>query len=67
MQIITLFYQVKKMMGFVDVNKADKLLKAGLTNSFEPSEKCVNTILAFSKAYRCNKSDAIGQVEYLIN
>lgn len=67
MQIITLFYQVKKMMGIYESKRADKLLKAGLTDSFEPSENCVNNILAFSKAYRCDKSAALGQVEYLIN
>jgi len=67
MQKTTLFYQLKKMMGNSERKKVDKLLLAGLSESFEPSENSIKNILAYSNAYRCDKSDAIGQVEYLIN
>jgi len=41
MQKTTLFYQLKKMVGNSERKKADKLLLAGLSESFEPSENSI--------------------------
>lgn len=67
MQISTLYYQVKKMMGIEKVNKADRLVSDCLSETFEPSEKSIKNIMAFSNAYRYDRSESIGDVEYLIN
>ncbi len=67
MQISTIYYQLKKMMGINKIAKADSLLSNGLSESFEPSAKSIKNIMAFSDAYHYDKSDSIGKIEYLIN
>ena len=67
MQISTIYYRLKKMMGVNQVTKADNLIIGGLFGSFEPSAKSIKNIMAFSDAYRYDKSDNIGKIEYLIN
>ena len=67
MQIFTIFYQLKKMMGIDKVKEINSLLIDGVTESFEPSLSSINKIMAFSNAYQHSKSDMIGDVEYMIN
>lgn len=67
MQISTIYYQLKKMMGINQVTKANSLIVRGLSESFEPSTKSIKNIMAFSDAYQYNKSESIGEIEYLIN
>lgn len=67
MQIFTFYYQLKKMMGFNRVRKADEFMQAGLNDSFEPSEISVKNIMAFANAYHHEKSELIGDVDCLLN
>ena len=67
MQIFTLYFHFKKMLGLPLEKKADQLIIDGLSDSFEPSEKTISNLLAYSNAYRFEKSDALGEIEYLIN
>ncbi len=67
MQISTFFYFLKKSIGKGEQKKADELILAGLSESNEPSKNSIEKIMAFSNAYCYNKSDAIGEIEYIIN
>lgn len=67
MQISTLLYQIKKMVGLHKMKKADDMFIGGLSDSYEPSNQSISNIMAFSSAYRYDKSEAIGNIEYLIN
>ncbi|MDA3894034.1 MAG: hypothetical protein PF517_20430 [Salinivirgaceae bacterium] len=67
MQISTLLFQIKEMVGFKKVKKADELIFDELSDTFEPSTQSIKNIMAFSSAYHYDKSDAIGDIEYLIN
>lgn len=66
MQIFTLFYQIKKIVDGVGSKKSE-LLSKGLSETCEPSEQSIKNIMAFSQAYSCDKSDAIGDIEYISN
>lgn len=66
MQIFTLFYQIKKIVDGVKIKKTDVMLK-GLSEKYEPSDQSIKNIMAFSKSYNYDKSDAVGDVEYFSN
>jgi hypothetical protein len=55
------------MMETQKVKKAERFVVDGLSETFEPSSKSIKNILAYSNAYRYDKSKSIGDVEYLIN
>lgn len=67
MQIFTFCYQLKKMMGLKKVKQVDDFINAGLTDSFEPTDLSVKNIMAFANAYKHDKSDYLGDVDYIIN
>ena len=67
MQIFTFFYHVRRMIGIGEDKKFDNLLLSGISESHNPSDETIKNIMAFSNAYRQEKSDAIGYLEYLIN
>jgi len=67
MPISTIFYFVRKIVGKNRVKNADKLIVDGISESFEPSKESINRIMSFSDAYCYDKSESIGDVEYLIN
>jgi hypothetical protein len=66
-KISTIFYRVKRVMGLMKHEEADMLIAKGLTDSFEPSQESMSNILSFSRAYKHEKSENIGDIEYLIN
>ncbi len=66
-KISTIFYRVKRMVGLMSKKEADKLIAKGLTDSFEPSQESMDNILSFSRAYKYEKSESMGDIEYIIN
>lgn len=67
MQIFTLRFYLKKMMGLANNRKSDNFIKMGLTNSFEPTENSVKNIMAYAQAYKHDKSEMLGDVDYIVN
>lgn len=67
MQISTIYYHLKKMVGIDKAKETNTILVDGLADSLEPSLSSINKIMAFSDAYQYKKSDMIGEVEYMIN
>ena len=67
MEKSTIKYQLTKMIKVYEDKKANDLLIKGLSNSFEPSSNSIKNIMSFSDAYCYNKSDSLGEIEYLIN
>lgn len=67
MQKSTIYYQFKKMLGIEEAKQTNSILVKGLAETFEPSLNSINTIMAFSHAYRHNKSDMIDEIEYMVN
>ena len=66
MQIFTFYF--KKMMVIKEhTGKTDKFLLKGLSDSYEPSTDSIKKIISFSDTYRYEKSETIGEIEYLIN
>jgi hypothetical protein len=67
MKIFTFQFYLKKMWGKHESAETSLFIKKGLAEKFEPNEQSIKNILAFSDAYRHEKTASIGSVEYLMN
>jgi len=67
MRYFTLLYQVSKMVGVSKNENVDLFIEKALNEEFSPSEQTLQKIIAFSNAYCYAKSEAIGDLENVLN
>ncbi len=65
--IITFFYNLKTIMVHKNKHAVSAFINKGITDQFEPSQKTISNLMAYSSAVYSKKTDSIGQFESLMN
>jgi hypothetical protein len=63
----TFQFYLKKMFRTDGIKPKSKFINDALSDSYGPSSATVKNIMAYSDAYRTEKTESMGNVEFIIN
>lgn len=63
----TFLFRLKKMWGSKKAYQKSRFIHDGITEVYEPQPQTLKNIMAFADAYRCQKTETIGNAESMMN